>query len=144
MIVNELGTLLIKYEHWRQDEGEIPTLMVSIYTKEGDYVGSIDPQAVYIVNEKAIMPEKADSKNKVCTIGKSLRDGKWYGWSHRAIYGFGIDEEVKEGDLCATTGWSEDHLSNHPEDNKSLPVGFIAKTEEDCKKMAIAFAEAVG
>ena len=26
-------------------------------------------------------------------------DGKWYGWSHRAVYGFGIGDKIKEGDV---------------------------------------------
>ena len=26
-------------------------------------------------------------------------DGKWYGWSHRAVYGFGVGDKVKKGDI---------------------------------------------
>lgn len=33
-------------------------------------------------------PELAHPNNKVCSIGLSKKDGKWYGWSHRAIHGF--------------------------------------------------------
>lgn len=33
-------------------------------------------------------------------VGFSPKDNKWYGWSHRAIYGFCIGSEVKKGD-CA-------------------------------------------
>lgn len=35
-------------------------------------------------------------------LGFSSKDQKWYGWSHRAFYGFGIGSTVKEGD-CAYT-----------------------------------------
>ena len=31
-------------------------------------------------------------------VGFSPKDGKWYGWSHRAIYGFEIGSTCKEGD----------------------------------------------
>lgn len=31
-------------------------------------------------------------------IGFSPKDKKWYGWSHRAIYGFSIGSECKKGD----------------------------------------------
>ncbi len=36
-------------------------------------------------------------------VGFSPTEHKWYGWSHRAIYGFGIGSEVKKGD-CAYVG----------------------------------------
>ena len=35
------------------------------------------------------------------------------------------------------------NLKDYPEADLSLPVGFIAKTEEDCKRMAISFADSV-
>jgi len=31
-------------------------------------------------------------------VGFSPKDGKWYGWSHRAIYGFKIGSTCKKGD----------------------------------------------
>ena len=31
-------------------------------------------------------------------VGFSLKDNKWYGWSHRAIYGFEIGSTCKKGD----------------------------------------------
>ena len=31
-------------------------------------------------------------------VGFSPKDGKWYGWSHRAIYGFEIGSTCKKGD----------------------------------------------
>jgi hypothetical protein len=33
-------------------------------------------------------PEFAHPKDETKRIGRSRKDGKWYGWSHRAIYGF--------------------------------------------------------
>lgn len=33
-----------------------------------------------------------------CCIGFNPKESKWYGWSHRAIYGFGIGSEIKQGD----------------------------------------------
>ena len=68
---------------------------------------------------------------------------KWYGWSHRALYGFGIGDEVHEGDLTNMSGFTDEYLSEHPEEDLSLPVGFVAKNLNDAKRMAIAFADAV-
>ncbi len=162
LVQKELARLIIKFENWQVEE-ENPTLMVSVYTVKksnitcgicgadfvypsdavGDYVGSFDIMTMRLLVDRGILPEKSDSSHNVCSIGKSFKDGKWYGWSHRAIFGFQIGDIVKEGDCCATPGVTEEYLKEHPEENKSLPIGFEAKTEEDCKKMAIAFADSV-
>ena len=57
-------------------------------------------------------------------VGFSPKDNKWYGWSHRAIYGFKIGSECKKGD-CHYVGdslkaqkedavrfWSDEHNEN--------------------------------
>lgn len=51
----------------------------------------------------------------------------WWGWSHRAAYGFGIGSKVKKGD-CA-----------YREDKGE----WIAKDLNDAKKMAQDFADSV-
>lgn len=142
MLQKELARLVIKFEEWQVAENEKPILMISIYTEQGDYIGTLDNMALGLLDKKGILPEKADPSHNVCSIGKSFRDGKWYGWSHRAIHGFSIGDIVKEGDCCATSGWTEEYLKDHPDENV-LPVGFEAKTEEDCKRMAKAFASCV-
>ena len=82
------------------------------------------------------LPRFANGKAKVkfqdwlClkTIGNSVGkspNGKWYGWSHRAMYGFGIGDKVKKGD-CAYT-------------NKEYTI----KTDEQAKQTAINFADSV-
>ena len=35
---------------------------------------------------------------KTCCIGFNPIEQKWYGWSHRAIFGFSIGKECKQGD----------------------------------------------
>lgn len=57
-------------------------------------------------------------------LGKGS-DGKWYGWSHRAVYGFGIGDKVKKGD-CAYKGKE-----------------YTIKTEKQAKDTAIAFSDSV-
>lgn len=47
----------------------------------------------------------------------------------------------KPTDKCRHCGAT--HRQSQKEENKSLPVGFEAKTDDDCKRMAIAFAESV-
>jgi len=130
-----------RLESIKLNESDEPTIMTSFYNKDGKYIGNKDNMDVLVI-KRGIIPETYDECN-VCSVGKSLKDGKWYGWSHRAIYGFKIGDTVKKGDCCASSGWTEEYLKTH-KDERMLHVGFEAKTDEDCKKMAIAFASSVG
>ena len=112
-------------------------------TPEGDYIG--EPRFAYrLCKRRGIKPEKADPTDNVCSIGFCEAEQKWYGWSHRALCGFGIGSIVKEGDCTASSGWTEEYLSLHPECDLSLPVGYTATTLAEAKRMAIAFADSVG
>lgn len=143
MEIEALATLKIKFENWRANEADKKILMVSVYSEDGGYVGRLDGGTIKLLCRKGIVPQKRTSDSNTCSIGKSLIDGKWYGWSHRAIFGFEVGDKVKQGDCCASSGYTEEYLKEHPEEDTSLPIGFEAKTEEDCKKMACAFAESV-
>lgn len=116
--------------------------MKSAYTSAGDYIGN-SKDAYRLCRVRGIAPEKSSFGHNVCSIGFSASRQKWYGWSHRAIFGFNIGDSVKEGDCTASSGWTEEYLKDHPEENKALPVGFTAKNLDDAKMMAIAFAESV-
>lgn len=111
------------------------------YTPRGSYIGNLET-ATFLVS-KGIVPEALPSHN-VCSIGFNKNEQKWYGWSHRAIFGFEIGAIAKEGDCVCSSGWTDEYLLEHPEEDLRLPVGFEAKTLEDAKRMAIAFAESVG
>jgi len=124
--------------------------MKSAFTPEGYYIGN-SKDAYRLIVKRGIKPEpmKPDRPEanggwgRTCSIGFCERDQKWFGWSHRAIYGFGIGAKVKEGDCAASSGWTDEWLAEYPEDDLSLPVGFVAESLADCKRMAIAFAESV-
>jgi len=57
-------------------------------------------------------------------VGFSPKEQKWYGWSHRAVYGFGIGSTCKKGDChyigstieeqqeAAIDFWTEEHHKN--------------------------------
>lgn len=68
---------------------------------------------------------KLHSSDCTASIGFSESEQKWYGWSHRAIYGFGIGEKIKKGN-CAYV--------DHP---------YTCKTLEQCRKAAEDFAKDV-
>jgi len=129
-------------EHSVGDDGEKVVVKFAHTVPGGDFVGnSLDAHRLF---KRGIKPEKADPSDSICSIGFCILQQKWYGWSHRAICGFGIGDVVKEGDCTAASGWTDEYLEMHPDADKSLPVGFTAKTLDDAKLMAIAFAESVG
>ena len=96
--------------------------MVSAFTPGGAYIGN-DKMAKFLVDKKGIAPQLRPG-SKVCSIGKSSLDGRWYGWSHRAICGFKVGSSVKKGDCAYRPDKGE----------------WTAKTPEDAKQMAIDFA----
>ena len=123
-------------------DDEQPIVIKSTYTPSGDYIGN-PHMANFLIRKKEVKPEKASPSHNVCSIGFCKARQEWYGWSHRAISGFGIGSIVKEGDCTASSGWTEEYLKEHPEADLSLPIGFMAKNINDAKRMAVAFAGSV-
>lgn len=76
-------------------------------TPDGVYIG--DPVwAFRLVKRYGISDfQTASDDSNVCSIGFSRAQNKWYGWSHRAIFGFGPGDVVKKGD-CAYNPFSKD------------------------------------
>jgi hypothetical protein len=117
------------------------TLRVKTY-KRVDYIKTTVPIEKRTLNN---LPRYADKKPKVHfkdwmgiegkplgkdstvhSYGKAEADGKWYGWSHRAIYGFGVGDVVKPDTIGNSTGKE-----------------FTIKTDDQAKEVAIAFAKDV-
>ena len=69
------------------------------FTMTGLYIGDPD-RAKFLCVKRGIVPEYKTKDSNICSIGFCKKEQKWYGWSHRAIYGFGIGSKIKRGD-CA-------------------------------------------
>lgn len=135
----------IRTERFTEEDaaGGPPLVMKTAYTPEGYYIGT-SKWAHLLIVKRGIRPEILPG-HRVCCTGFSEKNQKWYGWSHRAICGFGIGDEVTSADhLCACSGWTDEYLQDHPEADLRLPVGFVAKDLKDAHRMAIVFADAVG
>lgn len=114
------------------------------FTKDGKWIGHSKEAYRYVHRFGIEDFDYCEDGDNICSIGFSPKQQKWYGWSHRAIHGFGIGHMVEEGNCESQSGWVDEYLEEHPEDDLSIPVGFVTKTLEDCKRVAIAFAESVG
>ena len=74
--------------------------------------------------------EKTEQHNSVPSIGYSPSRDKWYGWSHRAVHGFGVGDKVpNDPDIT--------------EDHKDMVAGAKIKTIEKAKRVATLFANSV-
>ena len=47
---------------------------------------------------------------RTCCIGFNPVEQKWYGWSHRAIFGFGIGSKCKKGDCGYNAPNEEEYI----------------------------------
>lgn len=86
----------IEFKQFDPDIPEAGGMDVAL-TPEGHYIGTPDI-GEFLCDKCGIRPELAGPRDSVCSIGFCEREQKWYGWSHRAIFGFGIGHTVERGD----------------------------------------------
>jgi len=95
---------------------------IAYSTIDGGYVGDLET-ANYLA-ERGIAPQKIKDSNSVCSIGFCEKEQKWYGWSHRAIFGFGVGSKVERGD-CA-------YIADTPEKLIEDRYNFFLDISEEC------------
>jgi hypothetical protein len=130
---------IVKNEAWKLFNDNItpPCFIKAAYNLRGEYIG--DPKrARFLMVKMGIKPTKADKKHCVCSIGYCKKQRKWYGWSHRAMVGFGIGDKLFE----------ENYREHAPEEKRDL-IPFnkhgtvIIRTLKQAKQSAINFAASV-
>lgn len=132
---------------WQIQEMRGETLRTAV-NSSGNYIGDEDT-AKYLCNERGIAPELASPSHGVCSVGFCEREQKWYGWSHRAIYGFGIGSTVKRGDCgYVPVGW-DDFLEQAADFWRGDNHLFVTATRgvdddgRDCAKVAWEYDDKV-
>jgi hypothetical protein len=92
----DVATMEVREELNSLDE---TIIMESVYSRiDGGYIGTVEWAET--LSERGIAPQRRDPSHRVCSIGFCEKEQKWYGWSHRAMFGFGVGSSVKKGD-CA-------------------------------------------
>jgi len=98
--------------------------------------------ARYMVAKRGIAPQLIDDAHQVCSIGYSRLDGKWYGWSHRAMFGFKVGSKCRKGNChyrasciadeieAAIAFWSDE---SHPDVRARVIGPKLIKVSWDCK-----------
>ena len=78
-----------------------------------------------------IVSQKAKSSHQSHSIGFSEKEKKWYGWSHRAMVGFGIGDKIFE------MNFGDDNIPYVRHGKKTI------RNMNDAKESAIRFARYV-
>lgn len=102
--------------------------MPAAFTSSGEYIGN-PKDAERICVDRGIRPQYRKPDSGVCSIGFCEREQKWYGWSHRAMYGFGVGYRVESNDSVIG--------SEYPDE-----IGRTVTSLDEAKRMAELFAEA--
>lgn len=86
-----------------------------------------------IANRFDLVPQKSHSSHSAYSIGFSKKTKKWYGWSHRAICGFGIGDKLFDERMPGAT-----------DKTPFVKHGKVTiKTLKQAKQAAINFASSV-
>ncbi len=107
---------VVKDEKWLthledKPKGHTQLMKRMAYNLKGEWIGTSVRAHVLIV-QRGIMPEKRDPAHCVCSIGYCKKQRKWYGWSHRAIFGFAIGSKIKMGSLGYQPANKEDFMES--------------------------------
>jgi len=90
-------------------------------------------------NRYQITPEKKRSDVEVASIGKSAKNGKWYGWSHRALGGFRPGDKAFPKLSGKHTDWDLDKREQWEKDQRAKAP--VIKTDAEARQSAINFAD---
>ena len=68
--------------------------MKMCYTPSGDWIGTPREARLLYVKRGLTRIQKSHPSHCVCSIGFDARRKKWFGWSHRAVCGFGVGDKL--------------------------------------------------
>lgn len=102
-----------------------------------------DKPKVKFQNWLLIKGEKSKPDHSVNSIGKSKADGKWYGWSHRAVAGFKVGDKVIGDNAGKKVDYPKLADGTLDFDNGKYEADFTIKNDLHAKQVALTFADSV-
>ncbi len=122
---------IIRHQTMKGMKDRIP-LVDCVTSGDRYYIGDVKQTKFLTENRNLTELQPAyPEKYNVCNIGFDKENNRWYGYSHRAICGFGIGDKIFEADF----GDGKTLFKNHGRET--------IKTLEDAKQAARNFAEYV-
>jgi hypothetical protein len=85
------------------------------------------------MDDHGIKPERITPEEYSCRIGWSEKEQKWYGWSHRAIYGFGVGSVCKKGDV----GYTANNVDELADDHVAFMADVETPEEQEARRKRI-------
>lgn len=126
---------VLRDEIWKYHiDDSLTEMLKQAYNLNDEWIGE-SKFAYRLANRYGITyTEKKEKQHSVCSIGFSEKKQKWYGWSHRAIYGFGIGSKVVKGNCAFKPSNMEERIQSYMqfwECNKKFAVEKIKKEDEE-------------
>jgi len=87
------------------------TTRIKDFNKPDMYIGTIE-HALFLLKKGIRLNSLESPEGTTACIGYCPKEQKWYGWSHRAIYGFGVGSKVKKGDCAYMPADKRDFLDD--------------------------------
>jgi len=114
--------------------GSVEMVKQIAYNWNGVRIGQPD-MAVMLCDGKGIFPEPIDKKKGLCQIGFSELDQKWYGWSTRAVAGFGVGSQITMDDYGFRAANEKDFVADLHKYYRGLDVQIATQPEKDGVKV---------
>lgn len=84
---------VVRFSYVKCDKTNMGILMAWAFTPEGFEIG--EPEFARYLIKNGIAPTKIDVNRKgCCTIGFCKKEQKWYGFGHRGLCGFGVNDKL--------------------------------------------------
>lgn len=74
------------------------------------FVGMESEVAIYVERGLTQVQNQSNVAGNSANIGFNEEEQRWYGWSHRAMYGFGVESKVSKGDCAYRAANLEDEF----------------------------------
>jgi len=131
-VIKETQFYILKKEK-HQFESDEAFYMESAYSVvDGSYIG--DKTMAKFLEKKEIIAQAIDESHKVASIGFSEKTQEWFGWSHRAIYGFKEGMKIKKGSLAYMPKNEKDFMDEMIRFfTEDIEVVIVTKTKLDVK-----------
>lgn len=100
------------------------------------YLSKFDDSYITLVGMEENVKYLADheiTKELTHGVGFSPKDNKWYGWSHRAIYGFTIGSTCEKGGCHYTASTPEQLIDDHANFYADISVESAEMHRAECQ-----------
>jgi hypothetical protein len=115
--------------HHMADGNNPVTDIKAYYALDGTYIGN-RKTAMYLLKKKGIRHfEKRTKTSDGASIGYNPNEKKWYGWSHRAIFGFTIGSTCKIGDAHFNPSNEKEFIESLQDWHSDDPDIIISRAE---------------